>query len=136
MGVLQRIAVCYLISSLIFLHTSWKRQAIIAVVLLFVYWALMTLINVPGCEITSLSDKVCNLAAYLDRTILTEKHIWNQSKVYDPEGLLSTIPAIATVLAGILTGHWLKSKRDDFEKVAGIGAALARSLYDHLHPGA
>lgn len=120
MGVLQRIAVCYLISAIIFLHTSWKRQAIIAVVLLFVYWALMTLINVPGCEVTSLSDKMCNLAAYLDRTILTEKHIWNQSKVYDPEGLLSTIPAIATVLAGILTGHWLKSKRDDFEKVAGI----------------
>jgi predicted acyltransferase len=87
----------------------------------------MTLVNVPDCEITSLGDKVCNLAAYLDRAILTEKHLWNQSKVYDPEGLLSTIPAIATTLAGILTGQWLKSKREDLEKVAGIffgGACL------------
>lgn len=127
MGVLQRIAVCYLISAIIFLHTGWKQQAIMAGVLLLGYWALMTLINVPGCEITSLSDKVCNLAAYLDRTILTEKHIWNQSKVYDPEGLLSTVPAIVTTLSGILTGHWLKSKREDFEKVSGIfffGAVL------------
>ncbi|MDQ6788809.1 MAG: DUF5009 domain-containing protein, partial [Acidobacteriota bacterium] len=120
MGVLQRIAVCYLISALIFLHTNWKRQAIIAVALLFIYWALMTLINVPGCDVTTFNDKACNLAAYLDRTILTENHIWNQSKVFDPEGLLSTIPAIATTLAGVLTGHWLKSKRDDFDKTAGI----------------
>jgi predicted acyltransferase/4-amino-4-deoxy-L-arabinose transferase-like glycosyltransferase len=120
MGVLQRIAVCYLISALIFLHTNWKRQAVIAVVLLLVYWALMTLVNVPGCEVTSISDKVCNLAAYLDRTILTENHLWNQGKVYDPEGLLSTIPAIATTLAGVLTGNWLRSKKDDYEKAAGI----------------
>jgi predicted acyltransferase len=127
MGVLQRIAVCYLISALIFLHTNWKKQVLIALALLFVYWALMTLINVPGCEITSLGDKACNLAAYLDRTILTENHIWEQSKVYDPEGLLSTIPAIATALAGILTGTWLRSQRDELEKVAGIfffGAVL------------
>ncbi|HEY0460727.1 MAG TPA: glycosyltransferase family 39 protein [Pyrinomonadaceae bacterium] len=127
MGVLQRIAVCYFVAALIFLHTSWKRRLIIAAVLLLVYWALMTLINVPGCEVTSLGDKVCNLAAYLDRTILTEKHLWNQGKVYDPEGLLSTLPAIATTLAGVLTGDWLRSKREDFEKVAGIffgGAVL------------
>ncbi len=84
MGVLQRIAVCYLFAALIFLHTNWKQQTIIAVVLLLVYWALMTLINVPGCEITAFDDKACNLAAYIDRTILTENHIWKQSKVFDP----------------------------------------------------
>jgi predicted acyltransferase len=119
-GVLQRIAVCYLISSLIFLHTNWKKQAIIAVVLLLVYWALMTLINVPGCEITTFDDKACNLAAYIDRLILTENHVWSQAKVFDPEGILSTIPAIVTSLAGVLTGHWMKSDRKDYEKVAGI----------------
>ena len=119
-GVLQRIAVCYLCASLIFLHTNWKRQAVIAVGLLLIYWALMTLINVPGCEITTFDDKLCNLAAYLDRSILTENHVWNQAKIYDPEGILSTIPAIATTLAGVLTGHWLKSDRKDYEKVAGI----------------
>jgi predicted acyltransferase len=120
MGVLQRIAVCYLVASLIFIRTNWKQQAIIAAALLLIYWALMTLINVPGCEITTFNDKACNLAAYLDRTILTENHIWRSAKVYDPEGLLSTIPAIATTLAGILCGHWLREKRDHNEKVAAM----------------
>ena len=83
MGVLQRIAVCYLISSLIFVRTNWKQQAFIAGALLLVYWALMTLINVPGCEITTFDDKGCNLAAYIDRMVLTENHIWKSSKIFD-----------------------------------------------------
>ncbi len=120
MGVLQRIAVCYLAAALIFLHTNWKRQAMIAAGILLVYWALMTLINVPGCEITTFNDKACNLAAYLDRAILTQNHIWNQSKVFDPEGLLSTLPAITTTLAGVLTGHWLRSERKDQRKFTGM----------------
>ncbi len=120
MGVLQRIAVCYFVASLIFIRTNWKQQAIIATALLLVYWALMTLINVPGCEITTFNDKACNLAAYLDRLILTENHIWKSSKVFDPEGLLSTLPSIATTLAGVLCGHWLRSKKDDNEKVAAM----------------
>jgi predicted acyltransferase len=120
MGVLPRIAICYLAAALIFLHTNWKQQAIIAVALLLIYWALMTLINVPGCDVTTFNDKTCNLAAYLDRLVLTENHIWKSSKVFDPEGLLSTIPAIATTLAGVLTGHWLRRKIDDMEKVAAM----------------
>jgi predicted acyltransferase len=120
MGVLPRIALCYLAAALIFVHTNWKQQAIIAVALLLIYWALMTLINVPGCEITSVNDKACNLAAYVDRLILTENHIWKSSKIFDPEGLLSTIPAIATTLAGILCGHWLRREKDDNEKVAAM----------------
>jgi predicted acyltransferase len=119
-GVLQRIAVCYLVASLIFLHADWKKLSIIAVILLLVYWALMTLIAVPNCAVTTVDDKACNLAAYLDRLILGENHIWKQAKVYDPEGILSTIPAIVTTISGILTGIWLKSKRDDLEKVGGI----------------
>ncbi|MGE3466043.1 MAG: acyltransferase family protein [Pyrinomonadaceae bacterium] len=106
-GVLQRIAVCYLVTSLIFLHTTWKQQCGIAVALLLGYWLIMTTIPVPGCEITSISDKACNLAAYLDRLILTENHIWRGGKVYDPEGILSTIPAIVTTISGVLTGTWL-----------------------------
>lgn len=118
MGVLQRIAVCYLVASLIFIRTDWKQQAIIAAWLLLIYWALMTLVNIPGCEITTFNDKTCNLAAYLDRLILTENHIWKQSKVFDPEGILSTLPAIATTLMGVLCGHWLRRERDDYERVA------------------
>lgn len=120
LGVLQRIAICYLVSALIFLHTNWKQQAIIAGILLLIYWALMTLIPVPGCEVTTFNDKACNLAAYLDRLIITENHIWRQAKVYDPEGLLSTIPAVVTTLSGVLTGHWLKRKINDMEKVSAI----------------
>lgn len=120
MGVLQRIAICYLAAALIFIHTNWKQQAIIAVALLLVYWALMTLIDVPGCEVTTFNDKGCNLAAYIDRVILTENHIYKAAKVYDPEGLLSTLPAIATTLAGVLCGHWLRRKMEDNAKVSAL----------------
>jgi predicted acyltransferase len=119
-GVLQRIAVCYLVVSIIFLHTNWKQQTIIGVALLFVYWLLMTAIPVPGCEITSIDDKACNLAAYVDRVVFGENHIWKQAKVYDPEGILSTIPSIVTTISGVLTGTWLKTKKSDTEKVSGI----------------
>ncbi|MBL8183128.1 MAG: hypothetical protein JNL64_16130 [Blastocatellia bacterium] len=67
----------------------------------------MTVIPVPGCDVTTINDKACNLAAYLDRVILTENHIWRGGKVYDPEGLLSTLPAIVTCISGVLTGLWL-----------------------------
>jgi predicted acyltransferase len=119
-GVLQRIAVCYLIVSLIFLHTDWNKQALIGVALLFAYWFLMTWIPVPGCDVTTIDDKACNLAAYLDRLILGENHIWSLGKVFDPEGILSTLPALATTISGVLTGTWLKTKKSDTEKVGGI----------------
>jgi predicted acyltransferase len=119
-GVLQRIAVCYLIAAIIFVNTNWRQQAIIAGILLLAYWALMTLIPVPGCEVTTFNDKACNLAAWIDRTVFGENHIWRSAKVYDPEGILSTIPAIATTLAGVLTGTWLKRKTDDYQKVSGL----------------
>ena len=126
-GVLQRIAVCYLIASLIFIHTNWRQQTIIGVSLLIVYWILMTAIPVPNCDLTTINDKACNLAAYIDRAIFTENHIWLSAKVYDPEGILSTIPAIATTISGVLTGNWLKTTRTDLEKVGGMfffGTAL------------
>ncbi len=106
-GVLQRIAVCYLIVSIVFLHTNWKQQTVIGIGLLLLYWLLMAVIPVPGCDVTTIDDKACNLAAYLDRSILTEAHIWRSAKVFDPEGILSTIPAIVTTLSGVLTGTWL-----------------------------
>jgi len=119
-GVLQRIAVCYLITSLIFLHTNWKQLAIIGGILLFFYWLMMMIVPVPGCDVTTINDKACNLAAYVDRSVFGLNHIWRQAKVYDPEGILSTIPAIVTTISGVLTGLWLKSKRSDLEKVAGM----------------
>jgi predicted acyltransferase len=110
LGVLQRIAICYLVTSLIFLHTNWKQQVYISLALLLGYWLIMTVIPVPGCEITTINDKACNLAAFVDRTIIGESHMWRVSKVYDPEGILSTIPAIVTTISGVLTGTWLLRK--------------------------
>lgn len=124
-GVLQRIAVCYLITSLIFLHTNWKQQVYISVALLLGYWIVMTLISVPGCEVTTVSDKACNLAAYIDRLVLTENHIWRYGKVYDPEGLLSTIPAIVTTISGVLAGTWLK--RDEGHETVGDGSRIGET---------
>jgi predicted acyltransferase len=120
-GVLQRIAVCYFFASAIFLNTRWRAQAAIAAALLLVYWAAMKLIPVPGFGAGNL-EMEANLAAYVDRTVLG-RHVWAQAKVYDPEGILSTVPAIATALAGVLTGHLLRSRREPMEKVAAMFVA-------------
>lgn len=117
-GVLQRIAVCYLVASIIFIKTNWRTQAIIAGALLLIYWLLMTVVPVFIFGAADLS-KEGNLAAHVDRWLLGP-HIWKQGVVYDPEGLLSTIPAISTTLCGILTGHWLRSGRTQYEKVGGL----------------
>jgi predicted acyltransferase len=120
-GVLQRIAVCYLAASIIFLKTGWKGQAVIATLLLVAYWLLMTLVPVPGYGAGDLSMEG-NLAAYVDRRLLAG-HTWKP--VYDPEGLLSTLPAIATTLFGVMSGSWIASKRDAMEKCAGLFVAGA-----------
>lgn len=119
-GVLQRIAVCYLIVSIVYLHTDWKQLAGIGGLLLLAYWFLMTTIPVPGCDVTTIDDRACNLAAYVDRIVLTEKHLWSQAKVFDPEGILSTIPALVTTICGVLTGMWLRTDRSQLEKAGGI----------------
>jgi predicted acyltransferase len=118
-GVLQRIALCYFFAALIFLLTRVRGQALVTVGLLLLYWLLMTTVPVPGYGAGDLSQEG-NLAAYLDRRLLAG-HIY--TKVYDPEGLLSTLPAIATTLCGALTGHWLLAQRTMLEKAAGMVAA-------------
>jgi predicted acyltransferase len=123
-GVLQRIAVCYLIASVIFLNTKWRTQAFIAAALLLLYWALMILIPAPGYGAGDLSMEG-NLAAYVDRALLG-RHTWKP--LYDPEGLLSTIPAIATTLCGVLTGHWLRTRRAALDKAAGMFVAGALAI--------
>jgi predicted acyltransferase len=118
-GVLQRIAVCYLVASIVFLKTGWKGQAIIATGLLVAYWLLMILVPVPGYGAGDLSMEG-NLAAYLDRQLLAG-HTWKP--LYDPEGLLSSVPAIATTLFGVMAGSWILSKREGLEKTVGLFVA-------------
>ncbi len=108
-GVLQRISVVFLISSILFLKLSDRRLFQAIVILLFGYWALMTFVPVPGFGEPNL-EKETNLGAWIDRTVLTEAHLWKSSKTWDPEGLLSTLPAIATCLFGVLVGVYLRKK--------------------------
>ncbi len=122
-GVLQRIAVCYLFASIIFLNTKIRTQVIITLALLVIYWLLMTRLHAPGFAPGDLS-KEGSLASFIDR-IIFGPHIWSQGKVYDPEGILSTIPAIATTMFGVLTGQWLRTARSQYEKVTGLFVAGA-----------
>lgn len=108
-GVLQRIAVVFLISSIIFLKNSEKNIMRIAGGILILYWIIMTFIPVPGTGFPNL-EKETNMGAWIDRSILTEAHLWKSAKTWDPEGILSTVPAIASGLIGVLVGAFLRRK--------------------------
>src|SRR5581483_8041579 len=116
-GVLQRIAVCYFFAGLIYLLTRARTTAIIAVALLVIYHFLMTRGHAPGHYVGDLS-KEGSLASYIDRTVFGP-HVWRQAVVYDPEGILSTMGALATTLFGVLTGYLIRDKnKTPIEKVA------------------
>jgi len=119
-GVLQRIAICYFFASLIFLNTKVRTQVTIAIGLLLVYWFIVKVIPAPGFAAGDLT-KEGSLPSFVDRVVFGN-HVWAHAKVYDPEGLLSTIPALATTLIGVLTGSWLRANKSPQEKVAGMFA--------------
>jgi predicted acyltransferase len=138
-GVLQRIAVVFFISAVIFIKTTPKTQLRIMISLLIGYWILMTFIPVPGVGYANL-EKETNLGAWLDRTLLTEAHLWRSARTWDPEGILSTLPAIATGLFGILIGTWLKRKdKPDAVKISwmfsiGLLAVILGLIWDLFFP--
>src|SRR5260370_18240855 len=125
-GVLPRIAICYLIiASLYLISPGWRSKAALAMAALAGYWILMRFVPVPGYGIPThdipLLDRDANLAAWLDRQIFSASHLYEPSR--DPEGLLSTIPALATTLLGLLAGIWLRTQRTLVAKSVGIAAA-------------
>jgi len=131
MGVLQRIALCYLFASLLFVSTKPKGQFIWAVVLLFVYWAFMALYPVPEFG-AGVLEKGKDFGAYIDQFFLTG-HMWSQSKTWDPEGLFSTLPAISTTLFGVMIGHLLKSKLTAYNKIRNmIGFGIIGILIGYI----
>ena len=136
-GVLQRIALVYAVTAILFLMFDARQMFWIGVACLLTYWALLTLVPVPGGYPPNLEPNT-NLGAWIDTTLLGG-HLWSQSRVWDPEGLLSTLPAFATGISGILTGVWLRSARDHFEKVAGLMVAgvvllVGGLLWDMVFP--
>jgi predicted acyltransferase len=118
LGVLQRIAICYLIASAIYLTTGIRGQIIWIVGLLVSYWLLMKLVPVPGYGAGRL-DVEGNLAHYVDRMVLG-RHNYHSTKTWDPEGIISTLPAIATTLFGIMAGHIIRLKRTLTERTVWL----------------
>jgi predicted acyltransferase len=114
-GVLQRIALVFFFTSVIFINSSTKTQYIIIAGLLLGYWGMMILIPVPGLDGTGLEPHN-NLSAYIDQLILG-KHVWAHSKPWDPEGILTTLPAIASGLIGAVTANVFKHEITSSDKV-------------------
>jgi predicted acyltransferase len=112
-GVLQRIAIVFLVCAILFLSVRWKKQATIGVALLILYWLAMVLIPIPGYGKPMLEPGI-NLSAWIDSYLLPGR-MWQ--KTWDPEGLFSTLPAIATGITGMLTGTLIVSKKTREEKI-------------------
>jgi predicted acyltransferase len=130
-GVLQRIAICYFFISVLYvISASWKNKAAIAIAALVGYWVIMRFIPVPGYGVPThdvpLLDRDGNLVAWVDRHIFSSAHLYERTR--DPEGLLSTLPALATALFGMLAGIWLRTSRTITEKVKGIAIAGVSGL--------
>lgn len=118
LGVLQRIAICYLIAATIYLYTGVRGQIACIVAVLAAYWVLMMYVPVPGYGPGHL-DFDGNFAHYIDRIVLG---VHNYSGTADPEGIVSTLPAIATALFGVLTGTILRARRTLAENTSAVFA--------------
>ncbi len=125
-GVLQRIAVCYFFAGTLFLQTKLRGQILWTTGLLLGYWAVLKLVPVPGFG-AGVLEQEGNLAQYIDLGLLKGHMLYAR---WDPEGIISTIGAVVTVLFGILTGQVLVSRNDPAKKIvwmlaAGAGLVLA-----------
>lgn len=132
-GVLQRIGVVFFFAAVLFLNFNWKKLIWIASIILIGYWLIMVLIPVEG-QPSTFDRASNNLANYLDVKVLGT-HTWKPD--YDPEGLLSTLPAIVSSILGIFTGLILRSKQERKATILfGLGGALliVGHLWDIFFP--
>jgi len=139
-GVLQRIAVCYAITAILELWTGWRVQLAVAITCLAGYWVLMRYVPVPGFGVPThdipLLDPDRNLVAWLDRKLLMG-HLYEGTR--DPEGLISTIPAVATSLLGLLTGKSLRTQYPARTKIlamtaVGVAAVILGEVMNFWFP--
>jgi predicted acyltransferase len=129
LGVLQRIALCYLFASLLFLNCGPRSLVAALVALLTGYWALLTFVPVPGMGSGSFAQDA-NLANWIDLHYLPGR-LWDSTR--DPEGMLSTLPAIGTCLLGVLAGLLLKDRSISPQRkslwLIGVGIVLVIAGY-------
>ncbi|MGO4209364.1 acyltransferase family protein [Terriglobus sp. 2YAB30_2] len=122
-GVLQRIAICFFVATLLYLKAKPKTLIVVTVSILLGYWILLRWVPVPGFGMPGVDvpflDPVGNFPAWLDRHLLPASHLY-RAGFYDPEGLLSSVPSLATALLGVLTGIWITRH--------GVTSATARGL--------
>lgn len=127
-GVLQRIALCYFAVTLLLLWTRTRTLAILCGAILLGYWVLLRWVPVPGMGIPGSTipflDPQANLPAWVDRHLLPVAHLYHQG-FYDPEGLLSTLPSLASTLIGALAGIWVRGARPRMETARGLLLASA-----------
>jgi len=125
-GVLPRIAFVYFFTALLFVFTSRKTQFYTAIGLLVGYLILMCFVPVPGIGIPDLSVPEKNWAHYIDHLLLPGV-LWQ--KTWDPEGILSTLPAIATGILGMFAGYIIQSKETLAEKLVKLFVMAAALLF-------
>ncbi|HEX7942586.1 MAG TPA: hypothetical protein VF488_12315, partial [Gemmatimonadaceae bacterium] len=137
MGVLQRIGIAYTVAALLTLRTTVRQQIIILASLLFGYWIVMTVLPVPGegtIGALLLDQPGRTMAAWVDRLVLDwsrvglGNHLWGSSVTWDPEGVLSTVPAIGTAMLGNLAGRWIGERRPLSERLAGLSSVGALGM--------
>ncbi|MCW3784879.1 acyltransferase family protein [Plebeiibacterium sediminum] len=117
MGVLQRIALCYFFASVIFYYLSEKVALILSGIILLGYWAILYLFGEPGAVL----EMATNAASKFDLSILGLGHIYKKDSIpFDPEGILSTLPAIVNVVLGYVAGIFIQKKGKSFEGIAKL----------------
>lgn len=137
MGVLQRIGLAYFISAIAILNLSPRHQKLLAVAVLLGYWGGLTVFAVGGYTAGELTPEG-NLGGYVDRLILGSQHLYKGGP-FDPEGLLSTLPAVVTVLTGYFTGEWLrvqpiKTRTSINLAICGLSCVVIGHLWGFLFP--
>jgi predicted acyltransferase len=137
LGVLQRIGIAYTIAALLTLRTTVRQQIVILASLLFGYWIVMTVLPVPGegaIGAVLLDQPTRTMAAWVDRAVLDwsrwglGNHLWASSVRWDPEGVLSTVPAVGSAMLGNLAGRWIAERRPLTERLAGLSAAAGLAM--------
>ncbi|HWV30912.1 MAG TPA: heparan-alpha-glucosaminide N-acetyltransferase domain-containing protein [Dyadobacter sp.] len=134
-GTLHRIAIVFLVCAILFLNTSWKQQLGLAVTILLAYWVALTTIPTPGIGKVMLEPGV-NLAAWVDQQYLPGK-MWQGN--WDPEGILSTFPSIATTITGMLAGQLMllplpPNEKSNYLLTAGFATAALGYFWNLIFP--
>lgn len=127
-GVLPRIGLCYFLATILLLmDRGWRSKVAVAVAALVGYWMLMRFVPVPGYGVPThqvpILDPDQNVVAVIDRHLFSASHLYEGTR--DPEGLLSTLPALGTILIGVLAGLWIRTSRTVMQKLRGIAVAGA-----------